>query len=127
VVNSILWGNLPEDVYSRGYHESTGVTAGHTIEYCNTESVYDGVGNIQSDPGFVNTDPGSGPIDLHLTSTSGAVDRGKEGDSIPLKDKDGAGRIDVSAVANCDPADAGADAADCTWFTDMGAYEYDPG
>ncbi|MCF7810989.1 choice-of-anchor D domain-containing protein, partial [bacterium] len=61
VVNSIFWGNTP-----------TAISAGQTFNYSCIEGAYNGNGNIEDDPQFVDFDNG----DYHITENSPCVDTG---------------------------------------------------
>jgi hypothetical protein len=61
VVNSIFWGNTP-----------TAISAAQTFTYSCIEGGYNGNGNIQADPQFVDFDNG----DYHISEGSPCVDAG---------------------------------------------------
>ena len=65
LVNSILWDNIPEEIF---------LTSGGTVTatYSDIEGGLTGTGNIDEDPLFVN--PGNG--DYHLQPTSPCIDAG---------------------------------------------------
>lgn len=74
IVNSILWGNLPEEI---------GVVSGEAplVSYCNVMGTWPGLGNMGRDPQFARPgrwtgDPGAiwTPGDYHLMSSNGCWD-----------------------------------------------------
>ena len=97
LTNCILWGDTPDEVLNTGPESLPVVT------YSDIEGGYDGVGNIDKDPRFV--DPGSG--DFHLETGSRCIDAGNnaapylppydfEGDDRVLDgDGDGEPRVDM--------------------------------
>jgi len=92
--NSILWGNLPDEIYI----EDSGTPI---ITYSNIQGGWEGEGNIDADPQF--TDPESGGYTLQ--STSPCIDAGDP--NSPL-DPDGT-RADMGAYATyqgCSHSDA---------------------
>ena len=120
VTNCIFWGNVATGG-SGGQILNSGGTA--TVSYSDidggcttvpgsTISVTCGDGNINADPLFTATG------DFHLTSTSPCIDVGYDADA-PTTDMDGNPRVDISTVDNCDTAGD----PDCSWYSDMGAYE----
>ena len=80
LVNSILWDNIPEEIF---------LTSGGTVTatYSDIEGGLTGTGNIDEDPLFVN--PGNG--DYHLQPTSPCIDAGDPNDN------SGDVRIDMGA------------------------------
>jgi len=103
IVNTILWLNTPEQISSQG----------STIEvtYSNVEGGFEGTGNINSDPLFV--DPTAG--DFFLQSVSPCIDRADE-DAAPELDMEGNPRVDAPNTAN-----TGVGNPD---YVDIGPYEY---
>lgn len=104
LTNSILWGNIPQEV---SLFSSTGTPI---VTYCDVQGGYAGIGNIDLDPGFAFDD------DFHLTVGSPCIDAGTNTPSggLPAEDADGSprpldGNDDGQAVA------------------DMGSHEFDPG
>jgi Right handed beta helix region len=65
VTNCILWGDGPDEIYNSGGSEPA-------VAYSDIQGGYDGTGNIDADPLFV--DPGSG--DYHLSPGSPCIDAG---------------------------------------------------
>ncbi|MGA1794393.1 MAG: LamG-like jellyroll fold domain-containing protein [bacterium] len=97
IINSIFWNNSPDQIFD---HHST-----CTITYSDIQGGYSGIGNINTDPLFVNIDAG----DYHLQEQSPCIDAGFN--IIPLiADKDGRIR----------PLDGDRDGF---FISDMGAYE----
>jgi hypothetical protein len=101
VINSILWNDSPDEIYS----------GTPTVSYCNVQGGYPGEGNIDQDPLFVDMLNG----DFHITSNSPCIDNGTndaplsstdfEGD--PRKcDGDGNGSeiVDMGSDEYCDEA-----------------------
>jgi len=104
ITNSILWGNGPEEVYL--------VNGTAEITYSAVQGVWDGVGNIHSDPEFldpagVDDIPGTADDDLRLSVSSPCLDTGYNGAVLPsmIADIEGKTRIANNRV-------------------DMGAYEF---
>jgi hypothetical protein len=95
IINSILWEDSPQEVYSEG-------AGSPNITYSDIYGGYTGSGNISGSPGFVSI----GQQDYHLISTSPAINAGSNAaPELPTQDKEGSNRIIDSIV-------------------DMGAYEY---
>ncbi len=92
VTNCILWGNTPDEIHEEGSSTSE-------VRYSDVQGGFSGVGNINSDPLFINA-----PDDLRVESTSPCVDAGMAMD---------APACDIRGVAR--PQQSG---------YDMGAYEY---
>jgi parallel beta-helix repeat protein len=111
ITNCIFWGNGGEiDVHDM--YDSH--TPKPTVTYSNVRGGWGGVGNINSDPLFVNTgDPLSGD-GLRLGEGSLCIDAAN-GDIAPLTDILGQERIDIPGVPNATSIPA-----------DMGTYEYIP-
>lgn len=65
VVNSILWYNTPQEIY-------LSTTGDFTVTYSDIQGSWDGTGNIDLDPLFVNPNIG----DFHLTENSPCIDAG---------------------------------------------------
>ncbi len=68
MTNSIIWDNSPQSIYT-----SSGTPL---ITYSDIEGGWEGEGNIDADPLFVDAING----DYHLTSTSPCIDAGDPGD-----------------------------------------------
>ena len=101
ITNSILWGDDPDEVYLE-------LLSSPTLNYCNIEGGWAGLGgnNIDSNPMFV--DAGNG--NYHLLWSSPCVDVGdNSAPNLPSLDLDGYDRIQVGSTG---------------WsVVDMGAYE----
>jgi hypothetical protein len=98
IINSILWQNIPDQLFKDN-------PSNPTVTYSNVTNGYEGIGNINSDPGFVNI----AGQDFHLTSESPCIDVGENtAPELPTKDKDGNPRVVGGTV-------------------DMGVYEHQPG
>ena len=88
IINSILWGNLPDEV---NYDSDSSIT------YSDVRGGFQGVGNINSDPLF------EGNNDYHLTNWSPCINAGSNATSyLPETDKDGnprriGGTVDIGA------------------------------
>lgn len=81
--NSIIWNNSsPQISHHRG-------SAPLVIRHCDVEGGHGGEGNIDADPGFVNTDSGN----FHLRSDSPCIDAGFDYLLMPDTDIDGDERI----------------------------------
>ncbi len=126
LTNCILWGNTVSGASDQIHNTGT-----IDVTYSDVQDGYDGEGNIEDDPLFVDAEEGN----LRLEPDSPCIDRGKDSDA-PLLDKDGNPRSDIASAPNCDDetsSDAGVtdggavDPAACSWFSDMGAYEFIPG
>jgi predicted outer membrane repeat protein len=113
--NSIFWGDSPDEI-----DDHTGDTS---ISYSTVGSGgYAGSdGNVNKDPLFANTVPANGDIDLHLSAGSPCIDSGSKSGS-SASDMDGRARFDDPDTPNCD--DTPHDPSECSWFVDMGAYEF---
>lgn len=84
ITNCILWGDTNEEIYNNDT-ESVPV-----VSYSDVQGGYDGVGNIDTDPGFVDLTN----LDLHLRPDSPAIDAGNNAALfMPLYDFDGDARI----------------------------------
>jgi len=94
ITNSVLWGN-GDEITNRSYPSSINVT------YSNVKGGYEGEGNIDADPLFVNAIEG----DLHLNISSPAINSGTSKGTLVSSDFEG----------NPRPSGNG---------YDMGAYEY---
>jgi parallel beta-helix repeat protein/predicted outer membrane repeat protein len=92
LTNCILWGNTPDEIFIR--------TGTPTITYCDVQGGYEGEGNIDSGPLFVDAENG----DYHLTASSPCIDAGTS---------EGAPNTDIDGVSR--PQGAG---------YDIGAYEF---
>ena len=67
LINCILWGDTPNEVYiDPGYLSSPSLT------YCDVEGGYEGDGNIDGDPLFTDAENG----DYHLSAGSPCIDAG---------------------------------------------------
>ncbi|HUU01659.1 MAG TPA: right-handed parallel beta-helix repeat-containing protein [Myxococcota bacterium] len=93
MTNCILWGNTtesPDDTLSQEqiyYRDSRPYVRYSTVQ---GDEVYPGIGNLNLDPLFENTDPGAGDIDLHLGAGSQCIDGGSERTLLPdFADLDG--------------------------------------
>ncbi|MDI6735353.1 MAG: choice-of-anchor Q domain-containing protein [bacterium] len=94
VINSILWGDSPQEIYL--YYSGSSIN----ITYSNIQGGWAGEGNINANPLFV------GGNDYHLTEVSPCINAGSNtAPGIPSTDKDGNSRIVNGTV-------------------DMGAYEF---
>ena len=110
VTNCILWANSPEQVYSE--ERSSPV-----ITYSDIQGGWEGEGNININPNFVDPDGPDGVIgteddNLHLIAGSPCIDAGDNTAVTELTDLDGHTRI---VDGDCDG----------TATVDMGAYEFD--
>jgi len=65
VINSIMWNNTPEEIF-------IDISGSVTATYSDIEGGFTGVGNINTDPLFIN----SGSGDYHLQPTSPCIDAG---------------------------------------------------
>jgi len=82
VTNCILWGDSPNEIYNEGSEL--------TVTYSDIQGDYEGEGNIDADPLFV--DPGRG--DYHLTPGFPCIDAGTDGaPNLPDHDFEGDPRI----------------------------------
>jgi parallel beta-helix repeat protein/predicted outer membrane repeat protein len=105
VKNSILWGNVPSEVY---------LDAGDTITFTSSnidQDGYAGSGNIRQDPLFVD----SGYGDFSLMSNSPCIDAGTS-EGAPPTDINGHRRFDAVWISNTGPG--------AFRYYDMGALEY---
>ena len=89
VINSILWNNIP----------GVEITNPSTVSYSDVDGGAGGVGNISSNPMFLNTSAG----DYRLQSGSPAIDRG-DNTQVPLDDSDLDGDGDLSELTPLDLA-----------------------
>ncbi|HDP33834.1 MAG TPA: hypothetical protein ENN29_01855, partial [Candidatus Hydrogenedentes bacterium] len=96
ILNSILWNTGEEEIYNDGAYAD--------VLYSNIQGGYDGEGNMDADPLFVN--PAKG--DLRLSSDSPCIDAGDPAGVPPAPEWD--------ILGTPRPQYAG---------VDMGAYEYD--
>jgi predicted outer membrane repeat protein len=106
VVNSILWGNTPDEIANL-------FDATIQVSYSNVQGGYPGDGNIDADPLFLN----DATNDLHLAAGSPCIDAA-DGDLAPATDMDGNPRVD-----DPDTPDTGQGIPP---FADMGAFELQP-
>jgi hypothetical protein len=97
LINSILWNDSPDEIYS----------GTPTVSYSNIQGGYPGTGNIDQDPLFVDMLSG----DFHLTLNSPCIDIGTNSALLSPTDFEGDPRI-------CDGDFNGSD------IVDMGADEY---
>ena len=106
ISNSIVWSNsmTPLDV---------GTDASCVMHYSNIEWGYSGVGNIDSDPLFVD----DRDDDYHLQPGSPCIDAA-DGDEAPEYDVEGNSRYDDPDTPNT--------GVGIPRYVDMGAYEYQP-
>ena len=115
VTNCIVWNNTPDGVSTEA--------SGPIFTYNDIQGGYDGPGNIDIDPNFVDADnPDPDLIDFRLTSVSPCIDAGNTmavTQSV-LVDMDGTPR----ALDDPSTPDTGISFLDVT--VDMGAYEFDP-
>jgi len=82
VRNTIVWGNDSQSIYVVG--------GSATFEYCDIEGGWEGEGNIDADPMFVNAPAG----DFHLRMGSPCVDAGtNDAPFLPATDYEGDDRI----------------------------------
>ena len=109
LINSILWNNTPGEIYvfSSGTPD---------VSYCNIRGGWEGVGNIDTDPKFVDADGfddflGTEDDDLRLLVGSPCIDAGDNSAATTIFDLDGRPRI----------VDGDGDGAA---VVDMGAYEF---
>ncbi len=96
VNNCILWANTGSQIYNYG-------TSSPTVTYCNVQDGYDGAGNINVDPCFVNADSD----DFHLRPDSLCIDVG-----------------DPNYVAGPNETDLDGNPRVIGGRIDMGAYEF---
>jgi parallel beta-helix repeat protein len=83
VINSVLWGDSPQEISNNDAISSPVVT------YSDIQGGYSGVGNIDLDPLFVDAAHG----DLHLGATSPCIDAGdNDALHLPTYDFEGDGR-----------------------------------
>ena len=101
VINSILWNDSPQEIYV-----TPGFPGVPDVSYSDVKGGYTGLGNINSDPLFVN----AAAADFHLAGGSPCIDRA-DNTQAPATDKDGTTR----------PQDGDYDGIA---ISDMGAYEY---
>jgi hypothetical protein len=104
IVNTIFW-NDGSEIYGDSISNPQ-------LSYCNVQGGWEGEGNIDLDPMFV--DPEKGNYRLQLGSP--CIDAANSADPAPATDKDGDARYD-------DPATEDTGAGAVTYY-DMGAYEY---
>jgi len=100
IENTIVWGNNGAQI--GGYS---------SVEYSDVEGGFPGVGNISTEPMFVNDV--LPPYDYHLTEDSGCIDVGDDAVG-PGYDIESNPRVDVDGIGTSGV------------ITDVGAYEYHP-
>jgi predicted outer membrane repeat protein len=98
LTNCILWGNGPQEIYNENNSNAI-------ITYCDVQGGWEGVGNIDIDPLFV--DPCNG--DYHLYEDSPCIDAG-----------------DPNYVAGPNETDLDGNPRVAGGIIDMGAYELQP-
>jgi hypothetical protein len=114
VVNSIFWGNLPDQINDI-------ISSSTTVDYSDIQGGWTGAGgagNINLDPRFIDPDgpddiPGNEDDNLRLLTGSPCIDAGDNSVVTEQTDLDGNPRI-VDGDG------------DCIAVVDMGAYEYQP-
>jgi hypothetical protein len=97
IINSIFWGNIPNQIQDK---EDINIPV--EVIYSDIDEGYPGVGNITSNPNFVNT----ATLNLHLQDYSFCIGAGLDTNIVPITDIEG----------NPRPNPAGSN-------PDMGAYE----
>jgi hypothetical protein len=107
VVDSVLWGDAPDELVAAEWVEGT-INVNHTL----IDAGWSGDGNIDADPLFV--DPGAG--DLRPQPGSPCIDAA-DGDAAPEFDIDGNPRGDDPDTPNTGLGPP---------WADMGAYEFQP-
>jgi predicted outer membrane repeat protein len=83
LTNSILWGDAPDEIYTESPENAPIVT------YSDIQGGYEGEGNIDEDPAFVDPDAG----DLHLQPGSVCIDAANNGPELAQYDFEGDERI----------------------------------
>ena len=112
IKNCIMWDDTPDEIFV-----ATGIPA---VTYSDIEGGYAGVGNINSDPKFVDPDGPDNDAstwednDYHLQSNSPCIDSGHS-TSAPQTDKEGWPRCDYPPAPN---------GGGVFPYYDMGAYEF---
>ena len=87
IINSILWGDSPVELYAEGF-------ASPHVTYSDIQGGYPGEGNINADPMFL------GKKDYRLQASSLCLDQGSNcAPGLPLTDKKGNARI-INGVAD---------------------------
>ncbi len=122
VRNTILWGNNAagsDEIFLYG-----GTGSAISVRYCDVSGGYTGIGNIDSDPNFVNADgpdgtPGTDDDDLSIAAGSACIDAGMNAALGPDVELDLAGRLRY--VDDPDTDDTGEGEPP---LVDLGAYEY---
>jgi hypothetical protein len=136
VTNCIFWGN---HAYNINYNEIYNDNSNPTFEYCDIEGDYVGVGNIKSDPNFVDTTNPAGPDGafgtwddgLRIMAYSPCVDKANSSvDGFQVTDITGRERVDVpyanpNVDSNC--ADIGAYESPTVWFVDANVNDSNDG
>ena len=130
--NSVVWSNTPNQIEVYGYPPPV-------VTYSNIQGGYEGIGNIDSDPLFVDIDGpddilGTADDDLRLSAGSPCIDAG-DNSAVPqdTQDLDGDGDVDeplpydldgnVRFFDDPDTVDSGNGTPP---IVDMGTYEYQP-
>ncbi len=96
ITNSILWNNLPDEIYVSG-------NSSPTIIYSDIQGGYDGTDNIDADPLFVSNGQGN----YYLQTGSPCIDQGTSAGA-PSQDREGISRpqgmgTDMGAYEYLDP------------------------
>ncbi|UCE59197.1 MAG: hypothetical protein JSU63_17355 [Phycisphaerales bacterium] len=115
ITNSILWNDGDEIQHH--------IDATVSVEYSNVGSGWPGVGNLDTDPLFVDADgadniAGTEDDDLRLSAGSPCIDAG-DNSAVDMCDTDLDGKI--RAMDDLDTSDSGSGTAP---IVDMGAYEF---
>lgn len=77
VRNSVIWGNTSNAASTSESQILHGSASLPLVRYSTVEgTLFPGEGNQNTDPLFVNGDPGQGPVDLHLGAGSPCIDTG---------------------------------------------------
>jgi len=116
ITNSIFWGNIG---WANGYNwgnTPNQINGSAIVTYSDIQNGYNGTGNIDSDPLFVDAENG----DFRLQANSLAIDAGKNS-ALPKDTTDCNGDRNTTEILSCD-LDGYSRIVDET--VDMGAYEY---
>ncbi|MBN2456150.1 MAG: hypothetical protein JXB29_06400 [Sedimentisphaerales bacterium] len=122
ITNCIFWDN---DANATGDQICNAGTSSPTVTYSDVQGGYDGTGNINSDPCFIDANNADGADDifgtfddgLRIKTTSGCIDAAN-GSIAPAADALGYHRCDVNSVSNTGAAEPN--------YADIGAYESGP-